>query len=218
MKIPHRHARMNGKPIQTWGKANEEAQEMDCRHLHSSVHGKGEGKRFFRRGKFKIALLELLASGPMHGYQLIKAMEEKTGGLYTPSPGSVYPNLQLLEDMQLIGASEIDGKKLYHITPEGRAYLQENKQELAELWDWGHPGPHRSPAGKHGKHLLRGLMQEWADVMHLLARSAEAARQDPSSAQAKRFQELMDSLRGELLILLDSPPHDGLSGSEKPPQ
>lgn len=103
-------------------------QDLFLRYRHGNSRGgfggQGEGKRrFFERGAFKFALLELLASEPMHGYQLIKAMEEKTGGLYTPSPGSVFPNLQLLEDMKLIGCSETEGKKLYHITDEGLAYL-----------------------------------------------------------------------------------------------
>src|SRR5262245_17962661 len=58
----------------------------------------GGGKRFFGRGDLKYALLELLQERPMHGYEMMKALQERTGGLYTPSAGSVYPTLQMLED------------------------------------------------------------------------------------------------------------------------
>src|SRR6266516_4862688 len=58
----------------------------------------GEGHRFFGRGDVKYALLELLRERPMHGYEMIKALEEKSGGFYTPSAGTIYPTLQMLED------------------------------------------------------------------------------------------------------------------------
>lgn len=179
-------------------------QEISLRHRHGGGRGgfggRGEGKRFFERGKFKFALLELLAAEPMHGYQLIKTMEEKTGGLYTPSPGSVYPNLQWLEDMQLIGCSEKDGKKLYHITNEGLDYLREQEREETERPEnrWEHHGRHRSPGGGHGKHLLRSLMKEWPDVVFLMARASEAAKENPSSKQATQFQDLMAKLQASL--------------------
>src|SRR5579863_4637910 len=58
----------------------------------------GEGQRFFGRGDVKFALLELLQERPMHGYEMMKALEERSGGFYTPSPGSIYPTLQMLEE------------------------------------------------------------------------------------------------------------------------
>lgn len=170
--------------------------------------GRGEGKRFFERGKFKIALLELLASEPMHGYQLIKAMEEKTGGLYTPSPGSIYPNLQLLEDMQLVGCSESDGRKLYRITDEGLAYLREQGDADAESRE--NRREHRRPRdGRLGKQQLRGLMKEWSEVVYLMAKAADAAKENPSSPQAAQFQELMDKLLDSLAEMTASAPNDG---------
>lgn len=180
-------------------------QDIFLRHRHGGrgggFGGRGEGKRFFERGKFKFALLDLLAAEPMHGYQLIKTMEEKTGGLYSPSPGSVYPNLQWLEDMQLINSTEKDGKKLYQITNEGLAYLRE--KESAEDMEqpenrWEHRGQYRPHGGGHGKHVLRSLMKEWSDVVYLMARASEAAKENPTSKQAEQFQELMSKLRVSL--------------------
>ncbi|WP_166245106.1 PadR family transcriptional regulator [Paenibacillus turpanensis] len=183
----------------------EAVHELYLKHRHGGSRGgfggRGEGKRFFERGKFKFALLELLSAEPMHGYQLIKAMEEKTGGLYVPSPGSVYPNLQLLEDMQLIGSSETDGKKLYHITNEGLAYLRDHgnsgTEEKEEIWG-AHDRHHRHRRGGFGKHQLRGFMKEWSDVIYLMASAAEAAKENPSSKQAQQFQELMGKFQKSL--------------------
>ncbi|MFP3388737.1 PadR family transcriptional regulator [Brevibacillus sp. SIMBA_040] len=89
----------------------------------------GRGKRFFGRGDVKYALLELLATEPMHGYQMMKGLEEKTGGLYSPSPGSIYPTLQMLEDRELVSSEEISGKKTYSITAAGLVFLQERQEE-----------------------------------------------------------------------------------------
>jgi DNA-binding PadR family transcriptional regulator len=66
---------------------------------------------------------------------VIKALEEKMGGCYTPSAGTVYPTLQLLEDQGYIRAVDTEGKKVYHITPEGETYLNENKDLLDEIFD-----------------------------------------------------------------------------------
>lgn len=168
--------------------------------------GRGEGKRrFFERGEFKFALLELLATGPMHGYQLIKAMEEKTGGLYTPSAGSVYPNLQLLEELNLIGFSEEDGKKLYHITDEGKEHLRQREKADPERSEnrWERRGRH-GQSGRHGKHELREFMKEWSELIYLMAGSAKAAQENPSSRQAKEFRELMTKLQDDLKKIGDS--------------
>ncbi|MFC0211530.1 PadR family transcriptional regulator [Paenibacillus chartarius] len=186
--------------------------ELNKRYRHGEHRGghggRGEGKRFFERGGFKFALLELLASEPMHGYQLMKAMEEKTGGLYSPSPGSIYPNLQLLEDMQLIGCKETDGKKLYHITDEGAAFLRERESQDKERPEkrWEH-GRHRHHGGRYGKHYLRAFVKEWSDVVYLMARAAEAAKENPSSEQAAQFQELMSKLQDNLKDIVASLPN-----------
>ncbi len=72
------------------------------------------------RGDVRAAVLALLAEKPMHGYQLIREIEERSGGSWKPSPGSVYPTLQLLADEGLISAEESNGRKTYSLTPEGR--------------------------------------------------------------------------------------------------
>jgi DNA-binding PadR family transcriptional regulator len=68
----------------------------------------------------KYVILRLLREKPSHGYELIKAMEDRFGGWYSPSPGTVYPTLQLLEDQGYVRVVETEGRKTYHITPKAR--------------------------------------------------------------------------------------------------
>ncbi len=102
--------------------------------------GMGRGARrgrqqIFESGEVKFVILRLLKEKPMHGYEVIKALEEKLGGCYTPSAGTVYPTLQLLEDQGYIRAVDTEGKKVYHITPEGEAFLVEHRDVLEEIFD-----------------------------------------------------------------------------------
>jgi DNA-binding PadR family transcriptional regulator len=98
--------------------------------------GGGRGGRMFEQGDLKYVILQLLSEKPRHGYEIIKALEERLGGTYSPSPGAVYPTLTMLEDMgyarEALGEA---GKKVYEITPEGRAYLEQNKSAVDEIFD-----------------------------------------------------------------------------------
>jgi DNA-binding PadR family transcriptional regulator len=99
--------------------------------------GKGGRRRrvWFESGDMKYVILKLLNEKPMHGYEVMKALEEQTQGCYKPSPGTVYPTLQWLEDEGLVRAEEHDGKKVYHITDQGRAFLEENKSTVEDIFD-----------------------------------------------------------------------------------
>lgn len=83
------------------------------------------------RGDVRAAVLALLAERPMHGYQIIQEIEERSGGAWKPSPGSVYPTLQLLADEGLITAHEADGRKTYSLTEGGRAVADESTERAA---------------------------------------------------------------------------------------
>src|SRR5215216_709521 len=88
----------------------------------------GPGRRRQRRGDIKYALLELLAEQPRHGYEMIKELEQRYGGFYRPSPGSVYPTLQMLEDEGHLTSEMVDGKRIYTITESGQRLLEEHRQ------------------------------------------------------------------------------------------
>jgi DNA-binding PadR family transcriptional regulator len=91
--------------------------------------GGGRGRR--RRGDVRTALLMLLAEEPRNGYQLMQTIEERSGGRWRPSPGSVYPTLAQLEDEGLIRGIERDGAKLFELTDQGRERLGESKTDPA---------------------------------------------------------------------------------------
>jgi len=111
-----------------------------------------ERKRMFEGGELRLVLLKLIADEPRHGYELIKAVEDLTGGEYAPSPGIVYPTLTMLEDMGLITeAKSKTTKKIYQATDEGRAHLEENSEEVDELIE---------RLEGHGTHRRRGQRPE----------------------------------------------------------
>lgn len=93
-------------------------------------HGRRGGGRLFDHGTLRWVLLSLIADKPSHGYELIKAVETKLGGAYSPSPGVIYPSLTLLEEMGALESEAQGGKKLYAITEAGRALLAENAEVL----------------------------------------------------------------------------------------
>ncbi|WP_324809006.1 PadR family transcriptional regulator [Sphingomonas sp. LY29] len=93
-------------------------------------------KRMFGSGELRLVLLKLIADEPRHGYDLIKAIEELTGGDYAPSPGVVYPTLTMLTDMGLIEEQAAEGsRKAFAVTDEGKAHLDENSDEVDALFE-----------------------------------------------------------------------------------
>ena len=96
--------------------------------------GRGRGRRMFDGGELRLVLLKLIADETRHGYELIRAIEELTGGAYAPSPGIVYPTLSLLDEMGLVAEQRSDdAKKRFAITDTGRAHLAENEAQVAAL-------------------------------------------------------------------------------------
>jgi DNA-binding PadR family transcriptional regulator len=99
--------------------------------------------RFFEKGDLKYVILNLLKDKPGHGYEIIRALEETSHGFYTPSAGSVYPTLQMLEDMGYVRSSERDGKRIYTITDDGTKFLKEQQDVIDRIREhmkgWGPP-------------------------------------------------------------------------------
>jgi DNA-binding PadR family transcriptional regulator len=105
------------------------------RHRHHWSERGGRGGRVFDHGDLRYVILKLIAEKPRHGYELIKAIEDKLGGAYSPSPGVVYPTLTLLEELghATVSASE-GGKKLYAITADGSAFLAANQATVDAIF------------------------------------------------------------------------------------
>ena len=95
--------------------------------------GGGRGPKA-RRGDVRAAILAVLAEQPRNGYQIIQEVAERSGGAWKPSPGSIYPTLQQLEDEGLVRAESDSGRRAYALTEEGRAYVAEHPDEVAAPW------------------------------------------------------------------------------------
>ncbi|MCP2636446.1 PadR family transcriptional regulator [Microbacterium sp. HD4P20] len=129
------------------------------------------------RGDVRAAVLSLLAEKPMHGYQIIHEIEERSGGSWKPSPGSVYPTLQLLADEGLISATESAGRKTYSLTDAGREAVDASEERSAP---WESPG---------AREAARATALPKAG-----AKLAQAAAQVASSGSPEQVQQAVDVL------------------------
>jgi DNA-binding PadR family transcriptional regulator len=105
------------------------------RHEHRGMPGGRSRRRVFDQGDLRYVLLNLIAEAPRHGYELIKAIEEKFAGTYSPSPGVIYPTLTLLEELGYIRPGGNDGaRKQFVVTPEGSAFLAANQAVVDQIF------------------------------------------------------------------------------------
>jgi DNA-binding PadR family transcriptional regulator len=141
-------------------------------------------KQMFESGEVKYVILRLLKEKPRHGYEIIKALEEKMGGWYTPSAGTIYPTLQLLEDQGYVRAVETEGKRVYHITPEGEAFLEEHRDVIDDIFERVR-GAVRGFAGG----ALGELSQAFAHLASVAY--AEAWRAGPSDPKVQRIVAIL---------------------------
>src|SRR5574341_2131206 len=92
-------------------------------------------RQWFEAGDMKYVILKLLKEKPRHGYEVMKDLEERMHGCYSPSPGTVYPTLQWLEDEGLVRSRDVDGKKVYEITDAGIRFLDEHKDTVSDIFE-----------------------------------------------------------------------------------
>jgi len=157
--------------------------------------GRGRGPRV-RRGDVRAAALSLLAEGPRNGYQIIQEISERTDGVWRPSPGSVYPALQQLEDEGLIQPETGEsGRKAFALTADGRAYTESHADELAASWD--------AVTGSvdDGEVQLRQLIRS---VMMAVSQVSQAG----SAAQVKQAGQVLTDTRRSLYRILAADDED----------
>jgi DNA-binding PadR family transcriptional regulator len=162
---------------------------MDARPQRGHRRGRGGGR--MARGDVRSAILLLLADEPMHGYQLMTAIAERSGGRWTPSPGAIYPALNQLEDEGLVTVTAESGRKVAALTDEGRAHLAttaDTRSDPFEASDDARPG-----------HDLRGLLGQ----LHEAARQVGRTGTDAQAEAAAKV--LTDARRSLYLILADGP-------------
>ncbi|WP_442576699.1 PadR family transcriptional regulator [Microbacterium sp. F51-2R] len=139
------------------------------------------------RGDVRAAVLALLAEQPMHGYQIIHEIEERSNGAWKPSPGSVYPTLQLLADEGLIAAEEAAGKKTYSLTDAGRA-----EAEAAD----GKPAPWKSSGSQDAR--MGALPKSGMKLAQAAAQVGRTGTQE----QVQQAVEVLDEARRKLYAIL----------------
>lgn len=145
------------------------------------------GRPKVSRGDVRSAILHLLAEEPMHGYQIMSELRERTDGIWQPSPGSIYPTLNQLEDEGLVRAEERDGKKVYALTDDGNAEVRDDKEDAP--WE-----RFASPYSKGLMALREAGFQLGAAVMQV----ARAGSDD----QAGQAREVLDGARRRIYEIL----------------
>jgi DNA-binding PadR family transcriptional regulator len=158
--------------------------------------GAGPGPRV-ERGDVKLLVLSVLRDSPKHGYEVMRAIEQRTGGAYTPSPGVIYPTLQLLEDLGHVRSHEGGDRKVYELTDAGRAHLDE--QGTAEQGAWAQFERHRwqgGPFQSFGTDEQRQVRDELVELGRALFAGGRILRADP--ARLARVREALRTARQQV--------------------
>ena len=161
---------------------------------HDTYHGSWHD-RPFQKGDLKYVILGLIADRPVHGYEVIRVMEERSHGFYAPSPGAVYPTLQFLEEAGYVSSSDHDGKKIYTITEEGKRFLDERKEftegikkHMSDMW------------GVKGRSEVRETAAEFRRLGRLMRHQHWGRRPDPQ--KMRRIREVIGHACDEIEAIL----------------
>ena len=155
-------------------------------------HHRGRMGRMFEQGDLKYVMLRLLEEKPRHGYEIIKELEDRFGGAYSPSPGTVYPTLTMLEDLGYAKATQDEGgRKVYEITPEGSAYLKEHSATVDSIFE---------RIARFMEGFLDTPMMEVNSAFRRVARAtyAPASKNVNDHPKLQRIKEILDRAAGEL--------------------
>jgi DNA-binding PadR family transcriptional regulator len=162
--------------------------------------GGGSGMRTAKvlaSGDLQLIILLLLGDKPRHGYEIIKAVEERSSGIYTPSPGMVYPALTYLEEMGYAAAAVEGTKKLYSITADGTAHLDEHRAAATEVWD------QLAIFGRKLAHFQRQFAED-EDVVDHFGSGPSGEAPDEWREMKAEFRGLRDELKAAIREKLNS--------------
>jgi DNA-binding PadR family transcriptional regulator len=148
----------------------------------------------FGRGDLKYAILDLIKQKPSYGYEIIRALEERSHGFYTPSPGVVYPTLQMLEEMGYASTTERDGKKIYTITEEGSNFLADRKEQAEEVRK--HMKRHWNPENMD---IIMDMMSDFRELGRMMRQRARSIESD----KMKRIREIIASATKDIKAILE---------------
>ncbi|MEO7129911.1 MAG: PadR family transcriptional regulator [Dermatophilaceae bacterium] len=168
-----------------------------------------------RRGDVRAAILDVLAGDEMNGYQLIQQISDRSDGAWKPSPGSVYPTIQQLEDEGLVEGRDVDGRRMLRLTDPGRAYVEEHPDEMAATWAAFEAPDHDSPRsrgpGRPGGDLLPVASQVMSAMWQIVTMGTAQQRAEAT--------EILTATRRQLYQLLaDGDPGDDEDRDDAPRQ
>jgi len=154
-----------------------------------------------RRGEARLIFLDVLREGPRHGYEIIRLLEERSGGQYVPSPGTVYPTLQYLEEAEWI-ASESDGeRRVYRLTPKGQSKLEAHQAEVQDFW-------HRfsQPAyNSSSLHELDFLHQEMRELERTLMDGVRIGLESGRSDSLRLLRQAVQDCKNQVRDIIAGP-------------
>ncbi len=153
-----------------------------CRPSFGSWAGRG---RFFGPGEVRLAILSLLAEGPQHGYELMKLLAQRSGGIYRASAGTIYPTLQQLEDEGVVVAQAQEGKRVYQITDEGRRELHREEDAVNRIW-------RRAKVWNEWRAAFDPEVQEIVRPAERVMKAAFSAMSGASSSSAEKIREILE--------------------------
>ena len=155
---------------------------------------RGRRRQWFESGDMKYVILKLLKDKPRHGYEVMKELEEQLRGCYSPSPGTVYPTLQWLEDEGLVTSRDVAGKKVYEITDPGRTFLDEHKDVVDDIFERVHDTVERA---------LGGAMADMNRAVGRLVKTVyRAGWRSRDEGTRKQIAERLEKVREEIDTLV----------------
>lgn len=156
----------------------------------------GRWGRFFGPGEIRLALLSMLEAGAKHGYELMKELETKSGGIYKASAGAIYPALQQLEDEGMVTSDTAGGKRVYSLTDAGKAEVQRESETVKRIWQRAEQAGDWAPwMGMEGAEVMRPA----AAVMKSALRAATRASHD--SAKIQKIRQVLEKTLKEIEAL-----------------
>ncbi len=175
-----------GGPFDQGGRRGRQGPPPWVAELFGLSQGQPQRGPRVRRGDVRAAILDMLREEPMNGYQLISQITERSGGAWKPSPGSVYPTIQQLEDEGLVEADDERGRRTLRLTDEGRAYVEAHPEELAAVWE---PFGRRERQGSE-----RGFGAEFAGLKPEIGQVAAAVWQIITTGSERQRREAINIL------------------------
>jgi DNA-binding PadR family transcriptional regulator len=159
---------------------------------HGHHHGRRGGRA--RRGESKYLLMDALLGSPKHGYEVIKSLEERSGGRYTPSPGVVYPTLQFLAEAGMVRAEQDGDRRVFHLTDGGRRELAAHTDEVTDFWAQFAP-----PTAAAARAEVAFVEEE----LEYLTRAVHGGlRGDPDAALVRSVRQAVENCRNEVRRLI----------------